>query len=90
MQMEPWVRRHSFKNHYLQIIKNERGLDLLANLPWLLGWEVLRLGFAVLRDRSILLGYRDAMRRVPRALAKRREIRAQIRARVGRGTHARA
>jgi GT2 family glycosyltransferase len=84
MQIEPRVRRHSFKNHYLQIIKNERIGDLLVNLPWLLAWELLRFGFAMLRDRPVLLGYRDAMQRVPQAIAKRREISAQVERRAAR------
>lgn len=84
MQIEPWVRRHSFKNHYLQIAKNERLVDLLVNLPWLLSWELLRLGFAILRDRPMLPGYAAAIRGLPRALEKRREIRARIERRAAR------
>ncbi len=34
------IRRHSFKNHYLQLVKNETAGGLLRNAPWLLGWEV--------------------------------------------------
>ena len=48
------VRRHSFKNHYLQLIKNERGRDFLANLPAIAFWELARFGFALLRDRAVL------------------------------------
>ena len=72
------IRRHSFKNHYLQMIKNERGRDFLANLPAIAVWEVLRLGFALLRDRALLAGYRDAWRLSRRAWRKRRLI--QLRA----------
>src|SRR5690606_21767356 len=64
-EIEPAVRRHSFKNHYLQIVKNERVGDLLVNLPWLLVWEGLRLGFAVLRDPALLPGYPQALRGLP-------------------------
>lgn len=77
------VRRHSFKNHYLQIIKNERGLDLLKNLPWIAVWEGLRLGFAVLRDPGILPGYLAAWRAAPAAFRKRRSLHARVRSRVG-------
>ena len=73
-QIEVSVRRHSFKNHYLQIIKNEQASDLVRNLPWLLAWEVLRLGFALVADRAVLPAYRDALREAPAAWAKRREI----------------
>lgn len=79
------VRRHSFKNHYLQVMKNESGGDLLRNLPWLLGWEVLRLGFVLLRDQAMLPAYVDAWRNVPSARTKRREIVARASARQGPG-----
>ncbi len=82
MQIAPLVRRHSFKNHYLQIIKNERLADFCLNLPWLLAWELLRLGFAVLRDPAVLPAYRDALVASRRALAKRRAIEDRLRARV--------
>lgn len=77
------VRRHSFKNHYLQIIKNERGLDLLKNLPWIAVWEGLRLGFALLRDPAILPGYLAALRAAPGAFRKRRLLHARARHRTG-------
>jgi len=83
-QMSVAVRRHSFKNHYLQMLKNERGGDLLRNLPWIVGWEVLRLGFALLRDPSILPGYAAAWRVAPAALRKRRALHARLRARPAR------
>lgn len=83
-EIAPFVRRHSFKNHYLQIIKNERGVDLVRNAPSLLAWEVLRLGFALLRDRAILAGYVDAMRAAPSAFRKRRILMARVRDRAGR------
>lgn len=73
------VRRHSFKNHYLQIIKNESLLRFISLLPVLLAWEFLRLGFALLKDRPILRGYLDAARLTPRAFRKRRILRDKIR-----------
>ena len=72
------VRRHSFKNHYLQILKNERGRDFLLNLPVLLTWEILRLGFVLLRDRAMWVAYRDALRLAPRAWQKRRWINRKL------------
>ncbi len=71
------LRRHSFKNHYLQLVKNERALDLLRNLPALLGWELLRLGFALLRDPAVLPAYLDAARLLPAAWRKRRLVLAK-------------
>ena len=82
MEIAPFVRRHSFKNHYLQIIKNERLADFFLNLPWLLTWELLRLGFAVLRDRTLLAGYGEALANSRRAFAKRRMIEQRARSRA--------
>jgi GT2 family glycosyltransferase len=78
-EIEPWVRRHSFKNHYLQIIKNESAGSFLVHLPVLVVWEILRLGFTLLRDRSLLPGYAEALRAAPRAWAKRRIIQQRVR-----------
>jgi GT2 family glycosyltransferase len=80
--IQPSVRRHSFKNHYLQIIKNERAVDLIRNLPVLMAWEMLRLGYALVRDQAILPGYLDAARGVPRAWHKRRLLQRRARARA--------
>jgi GT2 family glycosyltransferase len=77
--IEASVRRHSFKNHYLQLIKNEQARDFLLGLPILLAWEVLRLGFAVFRDPVVLPGYLDALRLSRRAWRKRRVLRAAMR-----------
>jgi GT2 family glycosyltransferase len=78
------VRRHSFKNHYLQIIKNESLGGLVVNLPVLACWEVLRLGYALLRDRALLAGYVDALQSTPAAWRKRRALRRRIQERSRR------
>jgi len=73
------TRRHSFKNHYLQILKNETAGGFLRNLPWLATWELLRLGFVILRDRQMFLAYRDAWRELPDAWRKRALIQSRVR-----------
>jgi GT2 family glycosyltransferase len=78
----PQVRRHSFKNHYLQMIKNEKGRDFLINLPVLMIWEVARFGFAFLRDPAILSAYPDALRLSGRAWRKRRALQRRARTRT--------
>lgn len=79
--MDARVRRHSFKNHYLQMIKNERLGDFLINLPMIAFWEVARLGFALTRDRAVLGGYRQAWQLGGRAWHKRRVLQSRARAR---------
>lgn len=80
--ISPRVRRHSFKNHYLSMLKNERRRDFLVNFPVLLTWEMARLGYALLFDRPILSGYRMAWQLRRRIWEKRRVI--QGKAVVGR------
>ena len=73
-EIDPAVRRHSFKNRYLEMIKNERLSGLLRDLPSILLWEGVRLGYALFRDRSRLPAYAEAWRLAGRAFAKRRLI----------------
>ena len=73
------TRRHSFKNHYLQLVKNETLRHGLRNLPWLLGWEILRFGFVVLRDRPMLGAYAEAWRALPEARRKRALVQSRAR-----------
>ena len=73
------TRRHSFKNHYLQIVKNETATGFVRNLPWLVTWEILRLGFVLLRDRPMGTAYRDAWRALPEARRKRILVQAKAR-----------
>jgi len=80
------IRRHSFKNHYLQLVKNERAVDLLRNAPWLVTWEILRAGFVALRDPALLPAYRDAARLAGTAWRRRGLIRERSRAQVSRST----
>jgi GT2 family glycosyltransferase len=68
------ARRHSWKNHYLLLIKNETPRNLLRTLPAILGWEVLRLGYATLKDRALFGAYADLLRLLPRALRQRRNV----------------
>jgi GT2 family glycosyltransferase len=76
------ARRHSWKNHYLLLIKNETPRDLLRTLPAVVGWEILRLGYATLKDRALFGAYADLLRLLPRALRQRRDV---MRRRKGEG-----
>jgi GT2 family glycosyltransferase len=73
------TRRHSFKNHYLQLVKNETASGFIRNLPWLLSWEFLRLGFVLLRDRPMGAAYLDAWKALPEARRKRAQIQTRAR-----------
>lgn len=78
------IRRHSFKNHYLQLAKNETARGFVIHAPWLITWEILRLGFVLLRDRELLPAYGEALRALPRALRRRAIIGRRARESQGR------
>ncbi|MFW6201060.1 MAG: glycosyltransferase family 2 protein, partial [Gemmatimonadota bacterium] len=68
------ARRHSWKNHYLLVIKNDRPADWLRALPWIAAWELLRQGHALLRDPKVWGAYGDLLRMIPAAWSRRRRI----------------
>jgi GT2 family glycosyltransferase len=75
-------RRTQFRNRLLMIAKNDSTADLLRDAVPLAAYELLALGYALLRERALLGGYIEAARRLPGALARRREL--QRRRRVAR------
>lgn len=68
------ARRHSWKNHYLLMIRNDRVGDIVRALPYVAAWEVVRLGHALLRDPRVLSAYVDLARALPAALRERRAL----------------
>jgi hypothetical protein len=80
--MSLYARRHSWKNHYLLMIRNDRVADILLSLPFIAGWELLRLGHALLRDPRVLVAYVDLVREIRPALRARRDIQRRRRASV--------
>jgi GT2 family glycosyltransferase len=67
-------RRLQFRNRYLMIVKNETARGLARDWPLIASYEVLALGHALLRERSLLGGYREAFELLPRARRRRAEI----------------
>jgi GT2 family glycosyltransferase len=74
-------RRTQFRNRYLMMAKNDSLRDLLRDAGPLLVYEVLALGYAILREPELLRGYLEAARRLPGALAQRRVIQSRRRVR---------
>lgn len=72
-------RRLQFRNRLLMIAKNETLAGFLRHAPWILGYEVLALGHALLRERHLLRGYVEFARLLPGALRRRRELRPRRR-----------
>jgi GT2 family glycosyltransferase len=75
-------RRTQFRNRLLMIAKNDSPGDLARDAAPLLAYEILALGYALLREHELLGGYREAWRRLPEARRQRRII--QRRRRVDR------
>ncbi len=74
------ARLHSFKNHYLLLLKNDDPGNVLRSLPSVAGWEILRQGHALLRDRALYRSYRELLRLLPDVLRRRRELMRRRRA----------
>jgi GT2 family glycosyltransferase len=74
-------RRMQFRNRLVMAAKNETPLGLLADLPWIVGYELAALGYALLRERELLGAYgdawalRDGVRRRRRVVQARRRVR---------------
>ena len=73
-QMPKWDRMMQFRNRYLMVVKNDPLPALVRDLPRILAYEVLALGFALLRERHLLRGYVGAARLLPRMLRRRAEL----------------
>jgi GT2 family glycosyltransferase len=70
--LAPEHRRLQFRNRLLMIAKNETGRRFARDAPFILGYELLALGHALLRERTLLRGYAEAARLLGRAHARRR------------------
>jgi GT2 family glycosyltransferase len=70
----PRVLRHSLKNRYLMMLRNDRPGDVLRDLPAIALMEVLRLADYALSQPGALRGYGDALRLLRPTLAERAEI----------------
>jgi hypothetical protein len=77
--MSEQARSLQFRNRLLMIVKNETAQGLARHAPMILGYEVLALGHALLRERHLLQGYREAWRLLPAARERRRVIQGRRR-----------
>jgi GT2 family glycosyltransferase len=73
------IRRHSYKNRYLMIIKNE-SFDSMwwIRLPLLIAYEIVLNGYFLLRDPEVLVGsWVGLIHLLPRAWNKRKAIKSK-------------
>jgi GT2 family glycosyltransferase len=67
----------ALRNRYLMLIKNERPLDMLADLPWLAGYELARFVYLMTSRPRLLPGLFSWIPLAERALRKRKAIQAR-------------
>jgi GT2 family glycosyltransferase len=75
-QMSDDARRLQFRNRLLMLVKNETRKGLIRDGLLIAGYELLALGHALLRERQLLAGYRDARRLLPAARRRRKLVQA--------------
>lgn len=69
-----FVRRLSYINRYKMMIKNDQLGYMLRHLPALMVFEVLSLGYTLLREPRLLSSWCDLWRKLPELRAKRKWI----------------
>jgi len=70
-------RRLQFRNRYLLMLKNDTPADMLRHAPHILWFELLALGYTLVREPHLLLGYLDVLKLSPRMMRKRRWIQSR-------------
>lgn len=68
------LKSHLVKNRYMTIIKNDRLIHLLLNLPWILGYELKLWLYLILFEPMVALGIFKDLAFVKVAWEKRRQI----------------
>lgn len=77
------IQARSFCNHLLTIVKNDRALNFLRDLPFIAVHEALQVGYlAVFRPRALFAGATGFLRLLPRTLGKRRRLMRRAKAKA--------
>jgi GT2 family glycosyltransferase len=71
---DPRVLRHSLKNHFLMLIRNDTAVDLLRDLPAVVLFELVRALDYGRTHPTTWLGYWDVLSLLARTLRERRRI----------------
>ncbi|MBI5731747.1 MAG: glycosyltransferase family 2 protein [Candidatus Magasanikbacteria bacterium] len=69
-----FVKYASYKNHLATLYKNEYGVNLLLDFPFILWYEIGKLLYFVLFERKVLKGWVELWRRRKNLRDKRQEI----------------
>jgi GT2 family glycosyltransferase len=66
-----FIRRHSYKNRYLMILKDDHLVNVFLHFPFILIREILALGFLVIREPSLFPAWGKIFLLLPLTLRKR-------------------
>ncbi len=69
-----WVKYHSYKNHLRTLIKNEYWQNFILDFPWILWYELKKLGYLALFDHKALSGLRELWKTRQDLLNKRKLV----------------
>lgn len=69
-----WIRRESYKNRYLMMIKDDHLINFLRDLPFILWHEIKALVYVIFREPHLFLAWPQIVSQLPLALKKRSEI----------------
>jgi GT2 family glycosyltransferase len=69
-----FIRRHSYKNRYLMIIKDDHLVNVIRHLPFILWHEIKAFVYVIFREPHLILGWGQIIMLLPFTLRKRFEI----------------
>lgn len=68
------IRRHSYKNRYLMMIKNDHLINILRDIPFIIWYELKALAYIIFREPHLLLAWFQIILLLPITLRKRHRI----------------
>jgi GT2 family glycosyltransferase len=74
-----FVRRLSYINRYKMMVKNDRLSYVFRHLPFIIPYEILSLGYALIKEPELLPAWIDFWRKLPATVAKRKWIQSKQR-----------
>lgn len=78
-QIPKWIRRQSLKNRYVMLLKNERFSTFLPSCLHIALYELLSLGFMLLREPYLFVVVKDLLELWPSIMKKRKLTQRRIR-----------
>jgi GT2 family glycosyltransferase len=69
-----FIRRHSYKNRYLMMLKDDHAINIFKDLPYILWHEIKALAYMIFREPHLFLAWPQIIKMLPLTLRKRREI----------------